>query len=854
MINKSFHSLLRGVSVLPALLVAPAMADTYLGLLDGYVSSVSTQLQGVMDAQNASGFDIGKITIGTNMSIINDHSLRYDVADRNNATQYVKMEQVALPVGIGGMSITVPSLIEFELNIIKDVLGDDIARNSDGSVDLNLAHAEPLMGLFADADSLGSRTWFLNSANSAMKNGKIEDGYLYTTSDFSVDGQYGEMITTFISSYEDDLVDTFGNMDFNGLVDRLTTMLVVKAGFDSSASVFAKDFILRDMFGLTTEEVENMTSEQLSAAMRAYLNNLKTSLATLNSGANDVLKLNVGEVAMTGGKVTFANNVNLKTSDLNISGGDLVVANGANVNVTIDDVDIAYNGQYIDSAPSSSASYAKRNAVISGANTKATVANGGILTVGGADFAINDGATLDNEGTLNLTSNALVVDQYSVVNLGNTGVINGDVTLNGTMSMSLNQGDSARITADTFDGTGVLNLIISNPDTYTVFGGNGIFANVENPVYDLVWNGGEVTASVKSVENLAADNAISQESAVTVAGLSESSSAVLNDLSVQMQEKLAEGTPEAKREVEQATAAINPETESVAQSVAGSVQNTVTNLASSRMSMPATGRAGGDVNLTANGVWAQGLYNKTKMNDSFNGYTRGVALGVDGKINNDIIVGAGYAFNNSDIASSSRDTDIDIKTIFVYGQYKPAEWYVNAVMNYTWSEYTEKGTAMGTPVSGEYSADSFGMAVNGGYDFACGVTPELGLRYMHVNGESYTNSLGTQNKFDSTDYLTGTLGAKYGFNVVANDEMLFRPELRYALKYDFVSDGTQSTVMMPGTAAYTLDGDRLPRVGNEFGIGLTMKYREMDVSVTYDIDVRKDYTSQTGMLKFRYNF
>ena len=49
-------------------------------------------------------------------------------------------------------------------------------------------------------------------------------------------------------------------------------------------------------------------------------------------------------------------------------------------------------------------------------------------------------------------------------------------------------------------------------------------------------------------------------------------------------------------------------------------------------------------------------------------------------------------------------------------------------------------------------------------------------------------------------------------------------------------------------------GDRLSRVGGEFGIGLTALYNGVQLSVNYDVTVHEDYTSQTGMVKFRYDF
>lgn len=494
-----------------------------------------------------------------------------------------------------------------------------------------------------------------------------------------------------------------------------------------------------------------------------------------------------------------------------------------------------------------------RGLAVESANIANATFNGGMLNVGnfaltgGTNTFNNDIVGIDDSSSLNIGSNA-------TMNIGTNTVNVKNITLDGTMAMTLRDGD-AQITAGTFDGDGTLNLTLSGEGTYHVFG-NAVFANAKNSVYDLEWNGGDVTATMKSVEDIAEEAGIAQETAAVVAGASQSTSEKLNDLAVKMQEKLAEETAEAKQEVEKAAAAIHPEKESVTQSIAASVQTTVANLTGARMRMvaPRIGRNGGDARLTAGGIWAQGLFNKSKQNDAFSGYTRGIAAGMDGTINNVWTIGAGYSYAHSDISGTERDTEIDSNTIFVYGQYKPTQWYVNAMLNYTMSDFTEDGVVMGTPVKGDYDADSFGGVVATGYDFASGVTPELGLRYMHVMVDDYTNSMDVKTKSKDTDFLTGVFGAKYTFGINMDRYTKLIPQLNAAVKYDMLSDRNMATVTMPGVDSYTLRGERLSRLGGEFGIGLGLKYKTLDFSINYDIDVRKDYTSQTGMLKFRYNF
>ncbi len=530
-------------------------------------------------------------------------------------------------------------------------------------------------------------------------------------------------------------------------------------------------------------------------------------------------------------------------------------------------------------------------------------ATGEVNLVGTHTFRNNKAGNVANDihnlGALNITSGTttvdggitgtghLTIDSGAKLNLNSTSIAQNIITLNGEMTATLNTKvddiDSdesvAQIIAQTFNGSnGTLTLTMAETGTYHVFGGTteldairGVW-NVTNAdtgvaftnskLFDLTWNGGYVTAETKAVENIASENGIAVESAAVISNVidsaSNSSSQQMKDLSVKLQDKLAQidTNPAAKAEVEHATKAIHPEKESVTQSVASSVQNTVVNLASTRMAKPMrVGRNGGDVKLTSGGVWAQGLFNKSKQNDAFSGYTRGIALGLDGTLNKHWTIGAGYSYAHSDINGSARDTEVDSNTVFVYGQYKPAQWYLNAIANYTSSDYSEKGTVVdNTMVFGDYSVDSFGGSLATGYDFKNGITPELGLRYMHVTADDYANSYGVKTHMDDADYLTGILGAKYTFKVVANKHTTFVPQLNAGIKYDLMSDKNVATVTMPGVNAYTLDGERLNRVGGEFGIGLGVQYGNLEVSANYDIDVREDYTSQTGMLKFRTNF
>ena len=569
-----------------------------------------------------------------------------------------------------------------------------------------------------------------------------------------------------------------------------------------------------------------------------------------------------GNTAVYGGAVFNEETLTIdgaSTFDSNIA----VDEGGAMFN--LGDVDLtsaAFTNNSAESNGGAIANYAG-NITFSGTNVfQGNTANGSandIYNRGRITFVDGSTTTMDGgitgDGTLNIASGA-------TFNLGTASVTQGTLVLDGTLNATLQDANNFASfdIADSFGGDGgTLNLVLRGAGEYNVFQG-AVFDNanvaVSSGVFDYEWNEGfdTITATMKSTEDIAAENGISAAAATTVANLVNSSSDELNDLANAIQDKLASGDTDAAAAVEQAHAAIHPETESVVQSVAMHVQNTVANLAAGRLTALTLGRGGGDVDITAGGVWAQGIYNKSKQNDAFRGYTRGVAGGVDMTMNRVLTLGAGYSYAHSDITGTARDTEVDSSTIFAYGQYKPTDWFVNAMANYTMSDYSEHAVALGTNIDANYDVRSYGGQVMTGYDFAGGITPAVGVRYMHISADEYKNSLGIKNKLQDSDYMTAVLETRWTYGFKLNRGLMLKPELRYAVKYDFMSDDQVATILLPGVDSYALNGTRLSRLGAEFGGGLGIRAGGLDLSVNYEIEIREGFTSQTGRARIRYEF
>jgi len=470
--------------------------------------------------------------------------------------------------------------------------------------------------------------------------------------------------------------------------------------------------------------------------------------------------------------------------------------------------------------------------------------NDGTFTIASGMTSIDGG--INGAGALDIKSGATLNMNYASIE---QGTINIDGTL---MASLLNDKDSVDVTG-ALSGAGNVLLSAGAAGVYDVSQFTDANLSVDfGKTYQTSIVDGIATLTARQAAEIAADTGASIAAAGAVSGLANVTDAKLQQVSLMMQEALNSGDIET---VEQEVAKVNPNKKPVGQSVSSSVQNQVLTVAAGRMSTVGgtTGRAGGDV--TGAGVWAQGMFNKTKMGSAFEGNSRGFAMGGDTLIDNVFTLGGGYAYSSTNVLGGGRDIDVESNSIFVYGQYKPAAWYVNSTLTYTESEYSDAANmAAGFALGSDYDIKAYGAQVMTGYDFASGVTPEVGLRYLHTNQGEHENAFGATVREMDMDFLSGVAGLKYAFEIESDTAVKFSPEMRAAMTYDFISDDATATVVFPGAAAYYVDVDRLSRLGGEFGIGLTAEYRGLELSLNYELDLHKDYTSQTGLFKFRYNF
>lgn len=641
-----------------------------------------------------------------------------------------------------------------------------------------------------------------------------------------------------------------GTMTLNNSEVKVAEGALIKAtnGSDvalKNASVDLNGGIIDAKISVDTNSkinVNNASSTIKTLAGAGTLNiNANTSVSTLFGSASEIDTLAVKE-----GSTFILDSLEAVEED-----EEEGIAARDEVNLTADTMDVSGTAIVADNGNSITAT---------------NVNKGGILDVGSNTF--NSTVTLNDGATLNIGFANEVNDEGEV-----TTVKNGSVN---TLTGSTTEGDKAGVNfvfaADLDTEKLPEKVTIAqeiNEGEHIVLNNNLLFdyAIGEEKVDEITLDqleGKELTVSKKASSEVAAGvaaNGANGNQAGTIAafvdGLSGNAQAdnITNQISTLVQSRNVKEAARLAKEVA-------PVAAPVAQSQVTETTNQVfgavaTRLSGGSVSSAAEGKSSGDSVFERAAMWVQGLFNKSKYDGSndFKTDSTGLALGAEKYLNSDVKVGAGYAYTNSDVKQGDRKIDVDTHTAFVYGEYKPSDWYVNGIASYNWGDYDEKKYG---GLSGKYDVNSIALQAMTGYDFHMNgavVTPEAGLRYINIHQDSYTDTAGQRVSENSSDYLTGIVGAKIKKDYTLSNGMNIRPEARLAMTYDLVNDNSNASVMLANGSAYQVRGEALDRFGVEAGVGLTAEVDDnVEVSLGYEGKFRDHYKDHTGLLNAKYKF
>lgn len=621
--------------------------------------------------------------------------------------------------------------------------------------------------------------------------------------------------------------------------------------------------------------------------------NMQNALIVANASSVDNVR-DAGNIQIKGGTVNVkgGNNIimtsnNAEVSHVSGSNAILNVSDGANLYV-YEKYSRDHGTELFDRFYQKGTLNILDNATINlGGTLNSNVNNAAKFNVTSTSAKLNGNFNVNNNGVVNLGTNKLTVDGNVAFNEGSklalvftskdkVGQIDAkNISINEnntTLDMSFNNPAVAN--------SGVEVQVLNASEEFT-----GKFAKIaENSEYNIEDKGNGLYAISKksSAPDEGGDDSGKKDDTPAVIPVADDAGdawnnldtgSVKNETTVAVADRLTylrnhQTTAAGKQAYEDALTALAPETAPAVQQAATEGTNQIFGAVGTRLSGGAVaatkqGMSSGDNPFTKVAVWVQGLFNKAKLDDTskskgFDSKTYGTALGVESKISDDVKLGIGYAYSKTDIDGFMRDTDVKTHTAILYGEYKPKNWYVNAIASYGWSDYDEKKNVAGVGVKADWDVEPFALQMMTGYDMyfnGFGVTPEAGLRYIHVKQDKYTDTAGQSVKSDDSDIVTGVLGAKIAKSYNLSNGMLLTPEFKAAMTYDISHDNSKSTVTLVNGSSYSVTGKPLNRFGVELGAGITAELNDnVELSLGYEGKFRKDYQDHTGLINAKYKF
>ena len=381
-------------------------------------------------------------------------------------------------------------------------------------------------------------------------------------------------------------------------------------------------------------------------------------------------------------------------------------------------------------------------------------------------------------------------------------------------------------------------------------------------------NGAYDIKQVKTAEEVAEEAGASVNNIFAAAAWIDGNSFEDGSVEAEIADQLSNLAQHNPEDLKVALTALAPDTAPAVQQAATEGANQIfgavgTRLSGGSVALAKQGMSSGDNPFTKVAVWVQGLFNKAKLDSSraskgFDSKTYGTAMGIEGKLNEEVKLGLGYAYSKTDIDGFMRDTDAKTHTAIVYGEYKPSDWYVNMVASYGWSKYNEKKNVTGVGVKADWDVESFAVQAMTGYQMnidGFGITPETGLRYVHVKQDGYKDSAGQKVSGGTSDILTGVLGAKVAKSWALENSMVVTPEIKAAMTYDMKNDKGGSVVTLANGSTYAVSGKAMNRFGVELGAGVTAEVNDnVELSLGYEGKFRDNYQDHTGLINAKYKF
>ena len=253
-----------------------------------------------------------------------------------------------------------------------------------------------------------------------------------------------------------------------------------------------------------------------------------------------------------------------------------------------------------------------------------------------------------------------------------------------------------------------------------------------------------------------------------------------------------------------------------------------------------TGRNGGDTKTPVY-VWGQTLYSHgTKRGDNaFSSDTLGTLFGGEIELSRNINIGIGYGYGNTDSSSGNDNISMNNNSYFLYGNYNPKSFFINAIAAYNSGEYKHSTRAHTGKTDGYFASVILGKDIDFGF------TPEISLRYNNIKIKDHD----TYETTIKSNTWTGTVGTKYKHNI---NKFTFGGKL--SIEHDFYRSNDDIDILILDQTIHLSEQNKDRPLGVECGLWTGYNVSNIDLRLEYDLFVQSDYTNHTGRISFKYGF
>lgn len=260
--------------------------------------------------------------------------------------------------------------------------------------------------------------------------------------------------------------------------------------------------------------------------------------------------------------------------------------------------------------------------------------------------------------------------------------------------------------------------------------------------------------------------------------------------------------------------------------------------------------------------------------DDIEGYESditGLIFGIDKQLNPKMWVGGALSFSQGDAEAKTQAqkrtdfTNFQTSLYLLYDYLSP--WYLEVflglgVHNYSTERQIAVGSLMHTAFA-EFDGLQFSSKVQVGYVFdraGYTITPIANFFYSHLDLDNYTekgaSTIGLAVIQDSVNFFEVGLGVK----IASRNEYVeanYKPEFRLFAFQEFSPDPhvTQASFIGDGSVRFFTQGARPSKRTYNAGVGLTaFRYNGAQVTLDYDVYLKKSFQSHLGQIKFLYEW